>query len=62
MWCSHVLISRGNSYIGNNFISYAFSQIGYYTSEASGHLRIVVSFFPSLPKIIVGSNVLIHLL
>jgi hypothetical protein len=27
-----------------------------------GHLKISVSFFPSLPKIIVGSDVLIHLL
>jgi hypothetical protein len=32
------------------------------SSEALGHLRIYVSFFPSLPKIIVGSDVLIHLL
>jgi hypothetical protein len=32
------------------------------SSEAPGHLRIFVSFFPSLSKIIVGSDVLIHLL
>jgi hypothetical protein len=32
------------------------------SSKASGHIRISISFFPSLPKIIVGSNVLIHLL
>jgi hypothetical protein len=32
------------------------------SAEAPGHLRIFVSFFPSLPEIIVGSDVLIHLL
>jgi hypothetical protein len=32
------------------------------SSEALGYLRIYVSFLPSLPKIVVGSNVLIHLL
>ena len=32
------------------------------SSEALGHLRIFVSFFPSLSEIIVGSDVLIHLL
>jgi hypothetical protein len=32
------------------------------SSKASGHLRISVSFLPSLPEIIVGSDVLIHLL
>jgi hypothetical protein len=32
------------------------------SSEAPGHLRISVSFLPSLPDIVVGSNVLIHLL
>jgi hypothetical protein len=31
------------------------------SSEAPGHLRIYVSFFLSLPEIIVGSDVLIHL-
>jgi hypothetical protein len=30
--------------------------------EASGHLRVSVSFFPSLPKVIVSSDVLVHLL
>jgi hypothetical protein len=32
------------------------------SSKAPGHLRISVSFFPSLLEVIVGSNVLIHLL
>jgi hypothetical protein len=32
------------------------------SSEAPGHLRISVSFLPSLPEIIVSSDVLIHLL
>jgi hypothetical protein len=32
------------------------------SSEAPDHLRISISFFPSLLEIIVGSNVLIHLL
>jgi hypothetical protein len=32
------------------------------SAEAPGHLRISVGFFPSLSKIIVGSDVLIHLL
>jgi hypothetical protein len=32
------------------------------SSEAPYHLRISVRFFPSLPEIIVGSEVLIHLL
>jgi hypothetical protein len=32
------------------------------SSEALGHLRISVSFLPSLPKIIVGPDVFIHLL
>jgi hypothetical protein len=32
------------------------------SSEAPGHLRISVSFLPSLPEIIVNSDVLIHLL
>jgi hypothetical protein len=32
------------------------------SSEAPGYLRIYVSFLPSLPKIVVGSNVLVHLL
>jgi hypothetical protein len=30
--------------------------------EAPAHLKIFVSFLPSLSKIVVGSNVLIHLL
>jgi hypothetical protein len=30
--------------------------------EAHGHLRISISFFPSLSEIVVGSDVLIHLL
>jgi hypothetical protein len=30
--------------------------------EAPGHLRISVSFLPSLPEIVVSSDVLIHLL
>jgi hypothetical protein len=32
------------------------------SSEAPGHLRISVSFLPSLPKVIVSFDVLIHLL
>jgi hypothetical protein len=32
------------------------------TSEAPGHLRVSVGFFPSLPKDIVGSDVFIHFL
>ena len=32
------------------------------SSEAPGHLRVSVGFFPSLPKVIVGSDVLIHFL
>jgi hypothetical protein len=32
------------------------------SSEALGHLRVSVSFFPSLLKIIVSSNIFIHLL
>jgi hypothetical protein len=32
------------------------------SSEAPGHLRISVGFFPSLLEIIVGSDVLVHLL
>jgi hypothetical protein len=32
------------------------------SSDALGHLRIFVSFLPSLPKTIVVSNVLVHLL
>jgi hypothetical protein len=32
------------------------------SSEAPSHLRVYVGFFPSLPKIIVGSDVLVHLL
>jgi hypothetical protein len=32
------------------------------SSEAPGHLRVYVGFFPSLPKVIVGSDVLIHFL
>jgi hypothetical protein len=32
------------------------------SSEASGHLRVSVGFFPSLLEVIVGSDVLIHLL
>jgi hypothetical protein len=31
-------------------------------SEAPGHLRISISFLPSLSEIVVGSDVLIHLL
>jgi hypothetical protein len=30
--------------------------------EAPSHFRIYVGFFPSLPKVIVGSDVLIHFL
>jgi hypothetical protein len=33
-----------------------------HSSEAPGHLRISVSFLPSLSEIVVGSDVLIHLL
>jgi hypothetical protein len=32
------------------------------SSEAFGHLRVSVGFFPSLPEVIVGSDVLVHLL
>jgi hypothetical protein len=32
------------------------------SSEAPGHLRVFVGFFLSLPKVIVGSDVLIHFL
>jgi hypothetical protein len=32
------------------------------SSEAPGHLWVSVGFFPSLPKVIVGSDVLIHFL
>jgi hypothetical protein len=32
------------------------------SSEAPSHLRIPVSFLPSLAKIIVASDILIHLL
>jgi hypothetical protein len=32
------------------------------SSKASGHLEVSVGFFPSLPKVIVDSNVLIHFL
>jgi hypothetical protein len=32
------------------------------SSEAHVHLRIFLRFFPSLPEIIVGSDVLIHLM
>jgi hypothetical protein len=32
------------------------------SSEAPGHLRVSVSFFPSLPEIIISSNVFIHFL
>jgi hypothetical protein len=32
------------------------------SSEAPGHLRISISFLPSLPEIVIGSDVLIHLL
>jgi hypothetical protein len=32
------------------------------SSEAPGQLRVSEGFFPSLPKIIVGSDVLIHVL
>jgi hypothetical protein len=31
-------------------------------SEAPGHLRVSVGFFPSLPEVIIGSDVLVHLL
>jgi hypothetical protein len=31
-------------------------------SKAPGHFRVFVGFFPSLPKIIVGSDVFIHFL
>jgi hypothetical protein len=30
--------------------------------EAPGHLEVSVGFFPSLPKVIVSSDVLVHLL
>jgi hypothetical protein len=32
------------------------------SSEAPGHLGVFVGFFPSLPKVIVGSDVLVHFL
>jgi hypothetical protein len=32
------------------------------SSEASGHLRVSVSFFPSLPEIIISYDVFIHFL
>jgi hypothetical protein len=32
------------------------------SSEVPGHLRVFVGFFPSLPKVIVGCDVLIHFL
>jgi hypothetical protein len=32
------------------------------SSEAPGHLGVSVGFFSSLPKVIVGSDVLIHFL
>jgi hypothetical protein len=32
------------------------------SSEAPGHLRVPVSFFPSLSEIIISSNVFIHFL
>jgi hypothetical protein len=32
------------------------------SSEAPGHVRISVSFLPSLPEIVVDSDVLIHFL
>jgi hypothetical protein len=31
-------------------------------SKAPSHLRVSVGFFPSLPKVIVGSDVLVHFL
>jgi hypothetical protein len=32
------------------------------SSEASGHLRVSIGFFPSLSKVIVSLDVLVHLL
>jgi hypothetical protein len=32
------------------------------SSEAPDHFRVFVGFFPSLPKVIVGSDVLVHFL
>ena len=32
------------------------------SSKAPGHLGVSVGFFPSLPKVIVGSDVLVHFL
>jgi hypothetical protein len=32
------------------------------SSEAPSHLRVSVGFFPSLPKVIIGFDVLIHFL
>jgi hypothetical protein len=32
------------------------------SSEAPGHLGVFVGFFPSLSKVIVGSDVLVHFL
>jgi hypothetical protein len=32
------------------------------SSEAPGHLGVSVGFFPSLPKVIVGSDIFVHFL
>jgi hypothetical protein len=32
------------------------------SSEAPGHLGVSIGFFPSLPKFIIGPDVLVHLL
>jgi hypothetical protein len=32
------------------------------SSKALGHLGVSIGFFPSLPKVIVGPDVLVHLL
>jgi hypothetical protein len=32
------------------------------SSEASSHLEVSIGFFPSLPKVVVSSDVLIHFL
>jgi hypothetical protein len=32
------------------------------SSEAPGHLGASIGFFPSLPKVIIGPDVLVHLL
>jgi hypothetical protein len=46
MWCSHVLISRGNTYKGNNFISYVFLQIEYYTvKHRKGRAKLHLTVF-----------------